>query len=228
MVVREVKTVSVVDAVVDDLRDRILAGDCRPGAAITEAVIAGQYDISRPTARAGIERLTAEGLLERGSHRSARVPQLTSADVHDIYETRLRIESEAVRALAAKSTVPPLAVETNRHVREAVHGSASSVASVRPDLHFHTSLVDGLESPRTSRLYRSIVGEVLLCMSQVQSRSLLTVEQIADEHQEIIEYIRAGDSEAGLACLRDHLRRASQRLAAQIEASVADGDRREQ
>jgi DNA-binding GntR family transcriptional regulator len=205
---------SVVDAVGSDIRRRIFSGELAPGAALTEIVVSADYEVSRPTAKAAIEKVAGEGLLERGAHKTARVPVLTPDDVRDIYRTRLRLESEAVRELAADRRVPASAVAANDRVRAS--GTASSIASVEPDMRFHAALIDQLESPRLGRMYGSLVNEVRLCMAQVQGRSLLPVDQIADEHQEILKAIGDGDGDTAVSILTGHLGRASERLAAAV------------
>lgn len=211
---RSLAVTSVVDAVGDDVRRRLFTGELAGGASLTEAVVAEEYAVSRSTAKAAIEKLTSEGLLHRGAHRTARVPILAVGDVVDIYRTRLRLESEAVRELASTKHVPRSAVEENERVRAIGNGPA--IESVTPDMRFHASLVEALDSPRLGRMYASLVDEVRLCMAQVQGRSLLNVEQIAAEHQEILDRLAQGDGEGAVNTLRAHLGRASDRLAAAI------------
>lgn len=214
--IRSLAVTSVVDAVGDDVRRRLFTGELAGGASLTEAVVAGEYAVSRSTAKAAIEKLSSEGLLQRGAHRTARVPILSVADVVDIYRTRLRLESAAVSELAAAKHVPASAVEENRRVRAT--GSGPAIESVEPDMRFHASLIGALDSPRLERMYASLVDEVRLCMAQVQARSLLNVEQIANEHQEMLDRIALGDGDGAVSTLVAHLSRASDRLAAAIAA----------
>ena len=48
------RVVSVVDAIADNLRDGILAGELMPGTALTESDVAGRYDVARPTDKAAL------------------------------------------------------------------------------------------------------------------------------------------------------------------------------
>ncbi|TFD52684.1 GntR family transcriptional regulator [Cryobacterium sp. Hh7] len=212
--VRQITVTSVVDAVGDDIRRRLFAGELPGGSALTEVVVSEEYAVSRSTAKAAIEKLSTEGLLQRGAHKTARVPLLSSHDVFDIYRTRQRLESQAVRELATERRVPRSATEANERVRAT--GTGPAIESVEPDLRFHTALVNGLDSPRLERMYASLVDEVRLCMAQVQGRSLLSVEQIAAEHHEILDRIGTGDAAGAVECLTSHLGRASERLAQAI------------
>lgn len=215
--VRALAVHSVVDAVSDDVRRRMFTGELAGGVSLPESLVAEEYAVSRSTAKAAIEKLTSEGLLQRTAHKTARVPVLSASDVTDIYRTRLKLESEAVRELAGVRNSPLTATAANEEVRASGQGPA--LASVDPDMRFHTSLVNALGSPRLERIYASLVDEVRLCMAQVQGRSLLDVELIAGEHQEILDRIGRGDAEGAVATLHTHLYRASERLVAAIDGT---------
>src|SRR5207244_455072 len=81
-------------------RARILRGECPPNTAFTEAEVSARYEVARPTARAAIQKLVAESLLERRANKTARVAMLGPEDVRDIYWTRARIEKAALQELA--------------------------------------------------------------------------------------------------------------------------------
>ncbi|ALE07387.1 GntR family transcriptional regulator [Arthrobacter sp. ERGS1:01] len=209
-----VTATSIVEAVSDDLRARILSGRLSPAEAVTESEVAGFYSVARPTAKAAIEKLVAEGLLVRGTHKSARVADLGPDSVRDIYLARAYLESEILRRLAAGKVVPAGAVQANQDILELA--DAGEMALVEPDMRFHTSLVDAVGNERTSRMYRSLVSEVRLCMTRVQSLHLLERATIHSEHQQILEHLAAGDAEAAAATLDAHLSTARERLAAAL------------
>ena len=76
-------------------------------------------------------------------------------------------------------------------------------AFVESDLRFHQSLVDAVGSPRLSRLYRGIKGEVHLCM--VQTRHTLGRERIVAEHSGVLAALRTDDAEAAARRMTAHL-----------------------
>ena len=213
--VARVSVVSVVDAVADDLRALVLRGELTAGDGLTESDVAARYDVARPTAKAAIEKLVSESLLRRTTHRTARVVALGVDDVRDIYRTRGFLERGAIRRLAENRSVPPEAVRANREIL--LVGNTSSQDIVEPDMRFHMSLVDALGSERTSRMYRGLVSEVKLCMSQLQGQQLLAAEVIAADHQDILDHIEAGDADKAVGLLDDHLERASERLVGALD-----------
>lgn len=196
-------TVSVVEALAASLRDRVLDGQLTPGTALAETEIAAEYGVSRPTARSAVTSLVHEGLLHREANKPAYVPRLTRADVEDIFLVRTPLETEVVRALIERGTVPLTAAARALTDLEQLEADASHSAFVEADLRFHQSLVDAVGSPRLSRLYRGIQGEVHLCM--VQTRHTLGRERIVAEHRAVLEALRSGNAGAAVSSMRSHL-----------------------
>ena len=204
------EVVGVVDAVTQRLRTRILGGELRPGTAITEARVSQEYAVARPSAKAAIEQLVAAGLLVRTAHRSARVVAIDADVVRDVYRTRTRLESAALRELAQERRVPRAATEANDEILAMPAGP--DPATVDPDLRFHRALIQALQSERTSRMYASVLDEVRLCMAQVQGRRLLDAAVIAAQHQAMLAAVAEGDGERAARLLTEHLAAAEERL----------------
>lgn len=204
-----VQPLSIVDAVAGDMRSKLFAGELVGDAQLTEAEVAAQYEVARPTAKAAIEKLVSEGLLVRGTHRTARVLSLTNEDVHDLYFARRTIEGEVVRELARRRVLPPGAPRANADTL-AVLDEGSAI--IEPVMRFHVSLVRAVGSQRLSRLFDTLMGEMHLCMVQMQSQAPLEGELIVGEHTPITAAITAGDPDAAVDALYEHLTRAEQRM----------------
>lgn len=208
--VRGLRTVSVVDALVASLRDRVLNGEIGPATGLTEIDLAAEYGVSRPSARTAITRLVAEGLLRREAHKPARVPQLTSADVEDLFLVRVPLELEVVRLLSDGRPLPPGAARAVEDLSRVGPDDAHSVF-VEADLRFHRELVGALGSPRLSRIYEELSGEIHLCM--VQSRHALGRDRIVTEHGGVLAAIGDGGPEQAVELMRAHLLGARDALA---------------
>ncbi|MFF1271963.1 GntR family transcriptional regulator [Streptomyces marokkonensis] len=196
-------TVSVVEALAASLRDRVLDGQLTPGTAIAETEIATGYGVSRPTARSAVTMLVHEGLLHRHANKSAYVPHLTRADVDDLFLVRTPLETQVVRVLVERDAVPVTAAERAIADLGRLGPEAPHSAFVESDLRFHQSLVDAIGSPRLSRIYRGIKGEMHLCM--VQTRHTLGRERIVAEHGAVLQALRAGDAAEAIRRMEDHL-----------------------
>jgi len=210
-----VQPLSIVDAIAEDIRRSLFNGALGSATQLTEAEVAATYDVARPTGKAAIEKLVAEGLLLRGTHKTARVPALGPDEVRDLYFSRLCIESEVVRRLAHGRILPEALSRANDDVVAVISASGTEVAE--PVVRFHLALVGALGSPRLTRLFGTLMGEMRLCMAQMNYRRLLHPEIIAEEHKLILEQIAAGDPDKAVAALTAHLRQAEDRLVPSLE-----------
>ncbi len=205
---------SLTEALFESLRARIINGEIAPGEKVTEQRIADEYGVARPTAKSTLERLTGLGLLRRPVHRSAVVPELDSAELEDLFFSRITFESAAVTHLAASKTLPLEMQRAQDAMRTAV--SRDDFADqVRCDIDFHGALVNSVGSERMRRMYELIAGEIHLTMGQYAAHRRTTPTTVVAEHDAILAAIEAGDDDAARTALAEHLTRARDRVLAQ-------------
>jgi DNA-binding GntR family transcriptional regulator len=204
------------DAIFETLRARIIDQSEPPGSTLTESAVALRFGVARPTAKLALERLVAEGLLRREAHRAARVPELDRDDIADLFATRRLIESAAVASLAAGGTIPAGALAAHRELLAvAPRGGAFAGA----DAAFHRALVAGSPSPRLARMHGALMGEIELCIGQVQAHHLLDVTDVAAQHQRILDAVLAGDGSAAADLAAAHIDAAGAALLAHYDLS---------
>ncbi|MDV3125272.1 GntR family transcriptional regulator [Mycobacterium sp. 21AC1] len=197
------------ETIYESLRSSIVTQDVAPGSAVTESTVAARFGVARQTAKVAIERLVAEGLLRRETHKAARVPQLTAAEIADLYESRAVVESAAVARLGG---IPAAALSAHRALIEAGTDFA------RHDIAFHRALVAGQSNSRLARMHSLIMGEVELCIGQVQAANLLNVEAVAEQHQGILDAILASDSDRAARLTSEHIEISRDRLLAHADS----------
>ena len=202
---------SLVDALHDAVQREIFEGRIGPDTVLTENYLASAFSVARPTAKAALDRLTQEGLLRRSFNRSARVPVLDADDIRDLYASRAVIERDIVRTLANSKSVPIRTTRAHEAFRRALETNDIEGVVV-PDMELHLSMVEAVNSPRRQRMFSQIIGEVRLCMAQVQARSLLSPATIEAEHELILRAIDFGDPDGAAAALDEHLRLACEGL----------------
>jgi DNA-binding GntR family transcriptional regulator len=183
-------------AIYDELRNRIISQAEPPGSTITENAVALRFGVARPTAKLAIERLVSEGLLRREAHHAARVPELNREDIEDLYDSRAVVESAAVARLTG---IPADALVAHRALLEAGADFAHH------DIAFHRALVAGQSSVRLARMHALIMGEVELCIGQVQAAHLLSARDVAEQHQGILDAILAADHDRAALLTRQHV-----------------------
>jgi DNA-binding GntR family transcriptional regulator len=195
---------SLTDSLCEALRRQIITGEIEPGQKLSEVWVASYFQVARPTAKAGLDRLTNEGLLRRGRRQTAVVPQMSPQDVIDIYFAREPVEAHAVRTLAEQSTVPPdadralalmkMAAQMDHH---ADHTNA--------DISLHRALVAATSSVRLQRMHETVMGEAQLCIAQVRNHVGLDLGGLTAVHGAILDAIREGDPDGAVRALQRDL-----------------------
>lgn len=207
---------SLTEALFASLRTRIINGDIRAGEKVTEQRVADEYGVARPTAKACLERLTALGLLRRSAHHSAVVPQLSAAEIEDLFFSRDTFESAAALHLARARNLPD-DVERAQHSMALAAGREDFGEQVKRDIDFHWALVAGVESERLTRMYEIIAGEIHLTMGQFSAHRRTSPTTVVAEHEQIMDAIRAGDGIGAQRALSLHLAHARDRVLQQLE-----------
>ena len=192
--------------VIRDLQRRIFEGDLAPGSPLREAELAGRYRASRHTVRTALRELIALGLVVHDPHRSARVRELTSGDIRDLYTLRRLLELEALRRLV-EDDAPLARLEEAVARREAVEAEAAdaglgyTVDELDADLDFHRALVHTVGSDRLSRTFETLANELRLAF-------LAFIADPGDrgDHRPILEAVRARDLSRAADLLDRHLR----------------------
>ncbi|GAB2455767.1 DNA-binding GntR family transcriptional regulator [Conyzicola lurida] len=193
------------DAVYSELRSAVISQQIAPGASVTESAVALRYGVARPTAKTAIEKLVTEGLLRRERHQTARVPLLSRADIVDLFDARAIVESAAVGALATGGTLPAEALAAHRAL-------LADADFAQHDIEFHRALVAGQPSPRLARMHAGLLGEIELCIGQVQAGRLLTAAEVGAQHQGILDAVTAGDADLAARLTREHIAGSRDRL----------------
>jgi DNA-binding GntR family transcriptional regulator len=202
---------STPERIASQLRLGIVTGRLPPGQALREIEVARQLGVSRGPVREAFQRLIQEGLLEAHPARGVFVPQLTAADIADLYLARGAVETTAARLLATSGTA------------EALHDLSAALAELEAapeddwnelvslDLHLHEVLVRGVGSMRLGRMFDTLAAETRLCMVALESFYPERADLVT-EHAEIVQAIRRGDAAAAASLLDRHMADSVRRL----------------
>jgi DNA-binding GntR family transcriptional regulator len=200
---------SRVDALADSLRERILAGELKPGTPLREEALSREYDVARHSLRSALRTLQGEGIVEIEPNRGARVKSLSPEDVRGLSELRLALEVEAAR-VALERGGGRLPRSVHRALDDLVAACRRSRASwgAVAEAHeaLHHAIVLAADSPRLADVHRQAGAELRLFVLQLPAT--WTLERIAEDH---IELIRALESE-GADALRPHIEESTRAL----------------
>jgi DNA-binding GntR family transcriptional regulator len=200
---RPLKRPSVVDALTDAIRSRILSGDLAPGTPLREATLSMSYEVSRHTLRAALRALASEGLVQIVPDRGATVARLGPTDLVPLFELRAALELEACR-LTLQRNGGKLPATVHERLDVLVRASRSKTSEwheiAEAHARFHESLVVEAHSPRIEEAYTRLASELNLFLAQL--RPLWSRRRMIDHHRELVSALEStGDLEA----LRRHL-----------------------
>ena len=104
---------SQLDKAMFGLRSLVLGGEFNERQRLSEVAVSKRLGISRTPLRQAMDRLVAEGLLERIETGGCRVATFTKADIADAIEIRGLIEGAAARMAAERGADPDLLEQAN-------------------------------------------------------------------------------------------------------------------
>lgn len=199
----KLRTVSVVEAIAEQLSEDIFSGMFRPGETLIETQLAARFDVPRQTIRSAIVVLIHDGILRREPNKSVYIPQFSESDIRDLFAVRRLIELEAVRIVTTEKTLPKEAENAVR-IMEVLCDEDSWDEVLKFDFEFHQTLIAASGSTRLQKFYRSISAEQRLALTYFRS-SHEAPSEIARQHRVLLDAIRLGDPEAAVAAFRAHL-----------------------
>lgn len=194
-----------VDRAVEELRDRILAGEFAGGVRLGEVEIAGELGMSRTPVRQALLRLAAEGLVEIAPNRGARVIARSDAELEYVFEMRARLEGLAARQAATRATPEQLDLLDNLAHELAGYAAERDTPMVtKLNARFHGML---LEIGESVTLGASVSG---LMHASVMARTQSSFDEAAfqrsvNHHIEIVAALRARDGDWAESVMRSHL-----------------------
>jgi DNA-binding GntR family transcriptional regulator len=216
---------SLADLVFEALRDGIISGRLAPGEWLRQEHISEELGVSQTPVRQALERLAAEGLVERVAYRGVRVPEIEAADFAEIFGLRLLLEPLIMRHAATNISMPSLE-ELKTMVEEAQNFiSLDEMARRRrTNREFHLRLSDECGFPLLSRLYEMVFNRFphwMIYEGMFRQIDFLEdrLKREISEHRAILEAISAGDVRLAEQHAEAHIRATGQELAQLFDIS---------
>jgi DNA-binding GntR family transcriptional regulator len=178
--------------IADRLRAEILDGAFPADSQLSEMELARQLKVSRGPIREAMQRLIQEGLLRAERNRGVFVVELDQDDARDVYLARGAIERAAAEIVTQRA--PAASFQALQEIVDRLAASADGDWSekITHDLAFHQTLVEAADSPRLTRMFRTLVAETRLCLIRLEPFYDGGTDVVA-EHQGILDAIRSGN-----------------------------------
>jgi len=186
---------------IDDLRRRILTHELDPGLYLDELEIGETYGISRPPVREALRQLAGEGYVVLHENRGAQVAPMSHKTLRNFFIAAPMIYA-AVARLAAQHASPAQVErlkQVQRSFRIAIrNGDVTQRALLNERFHATMGEVADNEYLMPS-LRRLLIDHTRIGMTFYNPRQTNLARQqatAADQHDQFIELIAAGDADA--------------------------------
>lgn len=193
----------------DDLRRRVLTQELEPGAYLDEVELAEAYGISRPPLREVLRQLVGEGYLLLQENRGAQVAPMTHKTLRNFFIAAPMIYA-AVTQLAAEHATPAQIVrlkETQRAFRQAIHNGNAAERALGNE-RFHSIIGEMADNEYLlPSLRRLLIDHTRIGMTFYDPRKSAMTRisaTAADQHDEFIALIEAGNAKAAAALAVAH------------------------
>lgn len=214
---------TVAAALVERLRQDILAGDYPPGTQLRQDALAEAMGVSRIPVREALLQLEAERLVEIAPHRGAVVTALSAEEVDDVLGLRALLEPRLLTR-----SVPHLAEEDFRRL-ETIQGEFAEAirkmdrarwGALNAQLHLAMYAKAGL--PRSLAIVAGLL-QTSERYTRIQLASEAAWQRAQAEHAELIALCRARKSRDAVALLRRHIATVRSELDAMIRSGAPKG-----
>jgi DNA-binding GntR family transcriptional regulator len=180
-------------------------------------LLAEKLGVSRIPVRSALFQLESDGLVELRPHRGAVVRALTPRQIDEIYDIRIQLESHALRLAMASMTVERLRQLSilAREMDDVDDGDGWVDARIA----FYSELYDAAQNPLLVNMIERLRSDV--------GRYWLRRRKVGREpgHRPLLEFVTAGDANAAVAWLQQHLRDVAAELRVLVEhGGSRDGD----
>jgi DNA-binding GntR family transcriptional regulator len=192
----------------DQIRERILArildGTYPPGARVVESQVAHEFGTSQAPVREALRDLEGMRMIETRPHVGARVREVTTDELAQIYPVRAALEEVAGREAASRITEDALAQLEGElaAMRQAAETRDVHLQLVH-DVRFHEVIVESSGNLILLDVWRSL---------RVEARTLISViktdwdlRMIAEMHRPVLAALRGGDPELAGKEMRAHI-----------------------
>jgi len=223
---------------------RILEGEISAGTVLpNEAVLGGEFGVSRTALREAIKVLESKGLVEVRRKTGTRVrprrdwnaldPEILSwlfsgpgfaAGLPDLLELRLIVEPAAARLAASRANAANLK-EIEDALRDMDVAPEDAESSIEPDLRFHMAI---LEATRNAfmRPFGALIQEALRASFRLTNVDRAAYERSLKRHKDVFEAIRSKDPDAAEAAMRVVLNRTSEDIERSLSLAPRKRDSR--
>lgn len=185
------------------LLERIIDGAYPPGERIVETRIAQEFGVSQAPVREALRELESMRFIVSEPFRGARVREVTTEELAEIYPVRAALEEVAARAAVSNMEGRVDALMTEIELMREAADARDVHRFIAHDVAFHGTIVDASGNRTLQELWTSL---------HIASRTTVTLIHHVDElgfvagtHEPVLEALVSGDADLAGRTLRNHI-----------------------
>lgn len=193
------------ESIREAIEEEIATGKLLPGTRLDEVELAARFGVSRTPLREAMRQLLGEGLLESRPPRGAVVAQVTPQRLIEMFEVMAELEAMCARLAARRMSDEELATIEAAH--EACRASAAARDSdgyFYANERFHYAIY---AASHNAFLFEQAAAlqRKLRPYRRLQLRVRHRLPRSFEEHQAILDALRAGDADLAMQSVRGHV-----------------------
>jgi DNA-binding GntR family transcriptional regulator len=203
-----------------EIRHRILDGRLAPGVRLVHRGLAKELGMSPNPVVLALRMLERDGLVTNTPGLGACVRKWTPAEIVDSYHIRAFHEALAARLCAERYSSADIdAIERANELVKQTVDARDSESNVLRELEFHVAVARGAHCPDLERVFENlaIVHRCMTAFGVSLNVPRLLSPAIRDNHQPIVDSIRARDLDGAERAAREHVEDSLARNLAWIE-----------
>jgi DNA-binding GntR family transcriptional regulator len=189
----------------DELRRLIISGQLPPGTRVTEADLAGQFEVSRGTLRNALRQLCQEGLILQTPYTGWTVMSVLPNDVWELYTLRATLESMAARLASERLTAE--GAESLRaayaELQEARRTRQPQEVVAEKDFQIHKTIVELAGHKRLREQYRMVEQQIRLFVASTYVGST-NPKTTLEHHKPIVDAVLRRDADEAARLIEEH------------------------
>lgn len=194
------------------LRRAILTCELAPGEKLVIDRLSTEMKLSQIPIRAAIQRLQSEGLVEVNPHSSPTITEVSPSKVSEIFALLESLEQTAIRAISGKVSDEDLeALEQFIALMDNAIVENNASAWLSANIDFHRKISELTNMPLLIDFTRRVLDEwERISHFYFENVTTSRLPQAQNEHRQIVELLRTGDTEGLETIAINHNRAANQ------------------
>jgi DNA-binding GntR family transcriptional regulator len=219
---RPLERMSLHDQLVAKVREMIVDGELKAGAALPERMLCETFGVSRTPLREAFKILASEGLIELRSHRTPIITPINRAEIANIFDVMVALDGVVGVQAATLATTDDIARLNAMHEQLVrLHHDASRTAYFRLNQEIHVEVTRLARNPVLLNIWTTLHANIFRARAVANYDARRWTESV-EEHEAFMALLRARDAAGFAAALSSHTRKTGDAVLQTLTSAAAN------